>query len=75
MGILSPYLFQQNSTSQAETVRSGGKIKVQPASVQRRKLHAKKENVDPTEMKMRKKRSTTKRAHNLSRNILRNEQN
>ncbi|RIB01169.1 hypothetical protein C2G38_1038420 [Gigaspora rosea] len=75
MGKLSSYLFQQNSTSQAETVRSGGKIKVQPASVQRRKLHAKKENVDPTEMKMRKKRSTTKRAHNLPRNILRNEQN
>jgi len=32
MGKLSSYLFQQNSTSQAETVRSGGKIKVQPAS-------------------------------------------
>ncbi|RIB09601.1 hypothetical protein C2G38_2208495 [Gigaspora rosea] len=45
MGKLSSYLFQQNSTSQAETVRSGGKIKVQPASVQRRKLHAKKKTL------------------------------
>ncbi|CAG8632840.1 15583_t:CDS:1, partial [Cetraspora pellucida] len=53
----------------------GGKIKIQPMSVQRRKLHAKKENIDPTEMKMHKKRSTTKRAHNLSKNILKNKQN
>ena len=47
------------------------KIRVQPASVQRRKRKSsqEKENVDPTIMGACKKRKTSKKMHNLSKNI------
>ncbi|CAG8776465.1 9320_t:CDS:2, partial [Gigaspora margarita] len=63
---LASYLFQQNSSSQSMDIRSGSKIKVQSASIQRRKSHVQKENIDPTEMKARKKRTISKKAHKLS---------
>ena len=56
--ILIPKGDQQNSTLiQAESIRSGAKIRVQPASVQRRKTSQEKENVDPTAMGAPKKKT------------------
>ncbi|KAF0341594.1 hypothetical protein F8M41_016261 [Gigaspora margarita] len=75
MGKLASYLFQQNSSSQSMDIRSGSKIKVQPASIQRRKSRVQKENIDPTEMKARKKRTTSKRSHKLSKNVTENKPN
>ena len=74
---MAAYLYQRNSTLQAELIRSGAKIWVQPASVQRRKCKTsqEKENVDPTIMRACKKRKISKKMHNLSGNISENKQN
>jgi hypothetical protein len=76
-GKLASYLYQRNTTLQAESIRSGAKIRVQPASVQRRKRKSsqEKENIDPTIMKARKKRKIPKKMHKLSKNISENKQN
>ncbi|CAG8791915.1 6944_t:CDS:2 [Gigaspora margarita] len=45
------------------------------ALIRRRKSRVQKENIDPTERKAQKKRTTTKRAHNLSKNVAENKPN
>ncbi|CAG8662435.1 7973_t:CDS:1, partial [Scutellospora calospora] len=74
-GKLASYLYQRNSTTQAELIRSGAKIWVQPASIQQRKRKISQKNINPTIIGARKKRRTSKKVHNLSRNITENKQN
>ncbi|CAG8624788.1 12579_t:CDS:1, partial [Racocetra persica] len=59
-------------SSYSELLRSRVKIKVQPASIQRRK---RKENVDPSKMKAQKKRKAIVKPHSLKKNISDNKPN
>ncbi|CAG8646074.1 3031_t:CDS:2 [Gigaspora margarita] len=72
---LSTYLYQRNFTTQAESIRSDAKIRVQPASIQRRKRKISQENIDPTIMARVKRESSKKKMHKLSKSIVENKQN
>ncbi|CAG8746707.1 16266_t:CDS:1, partial [Racocetra persica] len=71
-GKLISYLYQQKSLSYSESLRSGVKIKVQPASIQQRKQ---KENVDLSKMKAQKKKKAAVKPHSLKKNISDNKPN
>ena len=84
---LCSFLYDINSN--VERVRSGAKIRVQVESVKRRKakgssgtgrrlpgiVNSGKENSDPQAIPSRKKRKTSKKEHNLSKNVLKNQLN
>ena len=82
---LCSFLYDINSN--VERVRSGAKICVQVESVKWRKgssgtgrrlpgiINSGKENSDPQAIPSRKKRKTSKKEHNLSKNVLKNQLN
>ncbi|CAG8477470.1 14558_t:CDS:2 [Gigaspora margarita] len=76
--------FVYQRTNNSATIRSGKRIPVQVSSVQRRKGSTKKkalgqpldkENEDPNEMPLRKKRRIARKPHNLAQNIVENRTN
>ncbi|CAB5394938.1 unnamed protein product [Rhizophagus irregularis] len=83
---LSSFLYSIDRNIDAKRVKSGAMIHVQVESVKRRKLEGSngkrrklpaivnggKENSDPQTIPSRKKRKTSKKEHNLSKNVLKN---
>jgi hypothetical protein len=86
---LSSFLYSIDRNIDAKRVKSGVMICVQVESVKRRKLEGSndnrrklpvivnvgKENSDPQTIPSQKKRKTSKKEHNLSKNVLKNQLN
>lgn len=83
---LCSFLYDINRNVDPTRVKSGSMIRVQVESVKRRKnegshgtrrkqSNSGKENLDPQAIPSRKKRKTSKKEHNLSKNILKNQMN
>jgi len=85
---LSSFLYDLNrDLDPMARIKSGANIRVQVESIKRRKTGGSsskqklpvtnngKENLDPMAIPARKKRKTNKKEHNLSKNVLNNQQN
>ena len=83
---LCSFLYDINHNVDPTRIKSGSMIRVQVESVKRRKngglngtkrksSKGEKENLDPQAIPSRKKRKISKKEHNLSNNVLRNQLN